>query len=76
MTLELLYFEKFEEWRQETAALLSLILTEAQKQNISVNYEQLQNTDYVRELICILKNNQMYNDLDRIIEDEAYRNNL
>ena len=55
---------------------MSLILTEAQKQNISVNYEQLQNTDYVRELICILKNNQMYNDLDRIIEDEAYRNNL
>lgn len=54
MTLELLQFEKFEEGReegrQETAALLSLILTEAQKQNVSVNYEQLQNTDYVREL--------------------------
>lgn len=50
MTLELLQFEKYEEGRQETAALLSLILTEAQKQNVSVNYEQLQNTDYVQEL--------------------------
>ena len=55
MTLELMKQEQYEEGKQETIALFAKILSEAEKQNVKVDYSKLQNMEYIDELCRILK---------------------
>lgn len=59
MTLELMKQEQYEEGKQEgkqeAVALFAKVLSEAEKQNVKVDYSKLQNMEYVDELCRILK---------------------
>ena len=58
MTLELMQREKYEEGKQdgqqETAALFTKVLTEAEKKNVKIDYSKLQDMKYINNLCRIL----------------------
>ena len=58
MTLELMQREKYEEGKQdgqqETAALFTKVLTEAEKKNVKIDYSKLQDMKYIHGLCRIL----------------------